>query len=140
MKKELIELQTKTLHSDPNAGIEENNPEIADDADFLVVLMLLNKKLTYCHFPTNLEISNAQATEVWQRLLEIQPPDLHTIIWRDNLIEEWNVRPFFNRLLTDAPAFLSNLQVLRLETFQCNDKDLINVADHLTKLRSVNFC
>jgi hypothetical protein len=139
MKKELIELLAEMLMEDPD-GLEEDlnlPPGTADYQQLTVLQLLLNKKLTSFHFPTDLQVSKGQVTELWQGLMEVRPPDLHTVVWRNNYLDkEWNVRPFLNSLLS-VPAVFPNLEVLRLETLKCKDNDLINIADHLTKLRSV---
>jgi hypothetical protein len=128
MKKELIELGVEIQEQE--ATVEENH----EDAELQckVLQLLLNKEITSFHFPPGLNLYHEEmVTELWQSLLAMKPPDLHTIVCKCTNDESWDVRPFFDSLL---PAF-PNLAVLRLDNLECNNQDLINIANHLPKLR-----
>jgi hypothetical protein len=127
MRKELFE-------SDFND--KEENPE-KTVLQCKVLQLLMNKDITIFNFPPGLN-SDLQdsATELWQSILRERPLDLHTIICKCKEYKRWDVRLFLHSLLPLFP----NLQVLRLENFSCNNQDLIRIASHLSKLRSVLIC
>jgi hypothetical protein len=131
MKNDLLKLEAEMQS-------EAKNKESRKDADLQckVLQLLLNPDITSFQFPLGLDMDNQDAvTELWQGLLDLRPPNLHTIICRCTEYESWDVRSFFNSLLPVFP----NLEVLRLDNFDCNDQDLYIIADHLPKLRSVEF-
>ena len=126
MKNELLELELKKQDED-----EEKRKY--DVVQWQVLQLLLNQKITSFSFPRELDPEDQTAvTELWQSLVVERPPDLHTIITRYSFAPtKWNQRPFFNRLLLAFP----NLKVLQLIQFECNDTDLISIAEQLPKLR-----
>jgi hypothetical protein len=118
MKNELIEMQAKLLP-------RENHPV---SLECQMLRLLLNQTMTCIQFPPGLDLENQHVvSELWQSFLAERPPDMHTIVSRGN----WNQKPFINGILLKFP----NLEVLRLEQFECKDADLIIIADHLPKLR-----
>jgi hypothetical protein len=125
MKKELVDLEAE-MQKEAN-DYKENRKNAALQSKVLQFLM--NKEITAFHFPPGLNSdTELSATALWQTLVAEQPSDLHTIVCKC-----WDVRPIFDSLLTALPK----LKVLRLENFKCTDLDLIKIAHHLTKLRSV---
>jgi hypothetical protein len=124
MKNELLELMAEK---------QEHFP-FGDAEDCLMLKLLLNQKITTFSFPSDLELEHEHlATELWQSLVAERPPDLDTIVSRHWVTDTvcWDRRPFFVSLLPVFP----NLQVLRLEKFECNDADLIKISLRLPKLR-----
>jgi hypothetical protein len=96
MRKELIELESELRISE--------DVEVKCQA----LQLLLNKKITSFHFPSDLSKSDhhAVATALWRHLVAERPSDLHTIVCKSCRYDEeetsWDVRPFFSQML---PAF-----------------------------------
>jgi hypothetical protein len=136
MKTELIELEVK-MYSDED--VERYSRRLVhrhSDFQFEVLKMLLNSKITSFAIPPDFRVDGHQITELWQDLMEIRPPDLHTIDWNcNNYYEDDKIRPFFNSLI--AQPVLPQLVVLRLYPLECDSRDLNNIADCLPNLRSV---
>jgi hypothetical protein len=88
MKKELIELLGELMHR------ENYNRDF--ELECQMMQLLLNPKVTSFIFPRGLKSDDQNAaTELWQSLLEEQPPELHTMILsRCN----WNKRQGDNHL------------------------------------------
>jgi hypothetical protein len=128
MKKELTDLEAKI--EEQSNGTDFKNAKLQSE----ILQLLMNKKLTSFHFPRglNLLLLNS-ATKLWERLLVEQPPDLHTIVCKCTMLNSLDIRPFFSSLLSVFPK----LEVLRLANFDCTNHDLIKIAHHLPKLRSV---
>jgi hypothetical protein len=98
----------------------------------LLLKQLLNQEMTTFHFPHYLDhYEQSCSIDLWQFLLAEKPPKLHTITSSSCNCSFYNKSCFLPSLLTAFP----NLVVLRLENFQCKSADLINIADHLPKLR-----
>lgn len=129
MKNELIELDIKM-----QAKAHEDRENLEDDIvlQWTMVLMLLNEEMTSFQFPADLNLDTGLSpSDLWQRLLAMQPHDLHTIVCKCKKYKCWDVRPFFDSLLPRFP----NLEVLQLANFSCTDQDLHNIVERLTKLR-----
>jgi hypothetical protein len=136
MKTELIELEVK-MYSD-EAAEQDSQRRVSwhSDFQFEVLKMLLNSKITSFVIPGDFDVDEYQITELWQDLMEIRPPNLHTIDWNCNYYYmDDESRPFFNSLI--AQPVLPQLEVLRLHPLKCNSLDLSNIADRLPNLRSV---
>jgi hypothetical protein len=131
MKKELMELQVEMQQESSKDRRNGEDPYLESKG----LQLLMNKKITSFHFPPDLTGSGVTATKLWQSLVAEQPPDLHTIICNCTKNKRWDVEPFFDSLLPLFP----NLEVLWLANFYCSDQELIKIADHLPKLRSVLF-
>jgi hypothetical protein len=101
----------------------------------LLGLLLNSGTTTFC-FPSSLSSGTPEAaTLLAQRLVDVNPPDLRTIVTKDSQ-ETWNVRTFVD---TQLQVF-NNLNELRLENFECQDADLIHIADlNLPQLRLIQF-
>jgi hypothetical protein len=118
MKKELIELEAEMQPY--YRGLQ---PQC-----YQVMQLLFNPKITTFTFPPDFNSNNLQpaGTQLWQSLVAAHLPNLHTIITRCS----WFERPFFHSLLPAIPK----LEVLRLIQYECDDADLIKIAEHLPKL------
>jgi hypothetical protein len=137
---QLIELEDEEARNTvEEVEREDGLSEEMDEEDYyeedLVVqgrvlqLLLLAEKIASIQFPNSVRMYEYQITELWQGLLQMQPPDLHTIDFGF-----WDIpEPFFNNLLLVLP----NIEVLQTTCLDCNDQDLDKIADSLTKLRSV---
>jgi hypothetical protein len=127
MKKELMELEAKMQ----SEATERQNLKGAE-LQCKMLQLLLNTDITSFNFPLGVDVYEEDAVgELWQGLLDIRPPNLHTIICKCSKVESWDVKSFFNSLL----PVLSNLEVLQLDNFLCKDQDLMDIANHLPKLR-----
>lgn len=96
--------------------------------------LLTNTKTSSFCFPPSLGPENqAAASQLWQSLLNVNPPDLRTLIVQrlSDDSEIWDVRPFLTCML---PIFLQ-LEILTLGNFECDDFDLGQIAAHLPQLR-----
>jgi hypothetical protein len=128
MKRDLIELDAEN-----QANSYRGYPRDVE-LECQMLQLLLNPKITSFSFPRNLFWCNQPAGDaLWQSLLAEQPPDLHTIVSRSSLkYGTWNMKPLFDSMLPLFP----NLEVIRLEHFECTDADLINIAaQYLPKIR-----
>jgi hypothetical protein len=122
MKRELIELEAE-MQMKPDYGCLQVQC-------YQLIQLLFNPKITTFTFPPDFNSYDLQpaASDLWQSLVAARLPNLHTIITENS----WFERPFFiNSLLPVVPQ----LEVLRLIQYECEDTDLIKIAQHLPKLR-----
>jgi hypothetical protein len=105
------------------------------DLQCQVLRLLLNSETSTFQFPPRLGPNNqAAANNLWQSLVDENPPNLRTLTIQRPAKEDeqiWDIRPFVQRML---PTFI-NLESLALGSSECNDADLCQIADHLPQLR-----
>jgi hypothetical protein len=99
----------------------------------LLGLLLNSGTTTFC-FPSSLNSETPEAaTLLAQRLVDVNPPNLRTLVTMDSKERTWNVRSFVD---TQLQVFIK-LDELRLRNFVCGDADLIHIAAHVPQLRYI---
>jgi len=138
MKTELLELHGALQEERLPLHIYDNKYR---EIMFKVLALLLNPKVTRVVFPFGLiwaPVSDG-GYSLMRRLVEVQPPDLHTIETDNSFIVGCQqIKPLLNTMLDR----FRQLEVLRLGGLVCDNGNLRAIADHLPKLRYSNllFC
>jgi hypothetical protein len=140
LKTELVELepvlQTEYVESDIEPG-EDFEYQDNIDQQCQILQLLLNQKMTSFHFPLGLMYADHQCaiSDLWHSLLREKPPNLTTIAIESCYLDEWGTDWDIKAFATSMLPVFPKLEELRLDYFECDDVDLIKIAQHLPRLR-----